>query len=81
VNGTNTGCQTGKGFPPVCPDTGEYRCQGMTDGSSAQPDFEIVDRLEIPQGLAPGKYVLGWRWDCEESNQIWQSCSDITITA
>ena len=42
---------------------------------------EIVDRIKIPAGLKPGDYVLGWRWDCEESNQIWASCSDITIVA
>ena len=30
----------------------------------------------IPQGLTPGRYVLQWRWDCEESDQIWASCSD-----
>jgi hypothetical protein len=38
-------------------------------------------RAQIPEGLAAGQYVLGWRWDCEESNQIWQSCSDVTIAA
>ena len=44
-------------------------------------NLEIVDRVEIPRGLPAGYYVLGWRWDCEESNQIWSSCSDITIVA
>ena len=67
------------GFKPHCNDT--KMCQGMTDGSSAIPDLEIVDHVMIPLGTPPGSYVLGWRWDCEESNQIWQSCSDITITA
>ena len=41
---------------------------------------EIVDKVLIPEGLQPGKWVLNWRMDQEESNQIWQSCSDITIT-
>ena len=40
--------------------SGRYRCTGMTDGSAAQPDFEIVDRVRIPAGLTPGDYVLGW---------------------
>ena len=31
--------------------------------------------------LKPTNHTPGWRWDCEESNQIWQSCSDIAITA
>ena len=33
----------------------------------------------IPAGTKPGKWVLQWRWDCEESDQIWASCADITI--
>ena len=28
---------------------------------------------------AAGEYVLGWRWDCEMSSQVWSSCADITI--
>ena len=26
----------------------------------------IVDKVVVPAGLKPGRYVLGWRWDCEE---------------
>ena len=37
--------------------------------------------IQIPAGLPAGEYVLGWRWDCEQSNQIWQSCSDVMITS
>jgi len=66
---------------PKCNETATERCTGMIDGSNAQPDLEIVDRIRIPLGLEPGDYVLGWRWDCEESNQIWASCSDVTIVS
>jgi lytic starch monooxygenase len=31
---------------------------------------EIVDVIEIPNHLQPGNYVLQWRWDCEESDQV-----------
>ena len=71
--------QTGKGFAPRC--TNASMCQGMEDGSNANPNMEIVDKLQVPLWVPAGDYVLGWRWDCEESNQIWQSCSDITIVA
>lgn len=27
----------------------------------------IVDYVVVPKGLAPGKYVVGFRWDCEET--------------
>jgi hypothetical protein len=43
--------------------------------------FNIVDRVKIPSDLPPGEYVLGFRWDCEQTPQIWQNCADITITA
>eukprot|EP00656_Telonema_subtile_P018076 TRINITY_DN19740_c0_g4_i1.p1 TRINITY_DN19740_c0_g4~~TRINITY_DN19740_c0_g4_i1.p1 ORF type:complete len:386 (+),score=67.28 TRINITY_DN19740_c0_g4_i1:61-1218(+) len=75
--------QTGQGFEPICVEFGmdAKMCSGMEDGSGgAEPSLEIVDQLVIPKDLPAGEYVLGWRWDCEESNQIWQSCSDVTIT-
>lgn len=25
--------------------------------------------------------VLSWRWDCEETAQIWQNCADLIIEA
>jgi hypothetical protein len=31
------------------------------------------------QDITPGEYVLGWRWDCEESTQVWSGCADVTI--
>ena len=39
------------------------------------------DQLRVPAHLPAGEYVLGFRWDCESSAQVWQSCADITITA
>lgn len=41
----------------------------------------VVDQLQIPKDLKPGNYVLSFRWDCEQTPQIWSSCGDVTITA
>ena len=38
-------------------------------------NMEIVDMIEIDANLPAGKWVLNWRMDQEESNQIWQSCA------
>jgi hypothetical protein len=38
-------------------------------------------QLRIPAHLDAGEYVLGFRWDCESSAQVWQACADVTITA
>uniref|UniRef100_A0A7S2FV91 Chitin-binding type-4 domain-containing protein n=1 Tax=Haptolina brevifila TaxID=156173 RepID=A0A7S2FV91_9EUKA len=76
--------QTGVGFAPPCAAFGmdASMCSGMEDGrGGSEPTLEIVDMVHVPADLPPGEYVLGWRWDCEESNQIWQSCSDLTVTA
>jgi len=69
---------TGAGFAPPCRDP--KLCSGMVDGDTANPRLEIIDRVRVPD-VPAGAYVLGWRWDCEESNQIWQSCSDVLIVS
>ena len=39
----------------------------------------VLDTLQVPTGLAKGDYVLGFRWDCEKSAQVWAACADVTI--
>ena len=61
--------------PPF--DTGSLR-----DTDPAAPPTEQItmyDYLKVPAHLSPGEYVLGFRWDCESSAQVWQSCADITV--
>ena len=29
--------------------------------------------------FAPGRYALSWRWDCEQTSQVWAHCSAIDI--
>eukprot|EP00316_Scyphosphaera_apsteinii_P021200 CAMPEP_0119311268 /NCGR_PEP_ID=MMETSP1333-20130426/22013_1 /TAXON_ID=418940 /ORGANISM="Scyphosphaera apsteinii, Strain RCC1455" /LENGTH=362 /DNA_ID=CAMNT_0007315613 /DNA_START=66 /DNA_END=1154 /DNA_ORIENTATION=+ len=68
-------------FEPRYPDQplgslSEGRCSGQW-----MNNITIFDELRVPESLEPGEYVLGLRWDCETSAQIWQSCADVTITA
>jgi hypothetical protein len=35
--------------------------------------------VKIPADLKAGKYVLGWRYDCEATAQVWSNCADITV--
>ena len=44
-------------------------------------NFNIMDKVRVPQDLAAGEYVLSFRWDCEQTPQAWTQCSDITVTA
>ena len=56
---------------------GLCKCSGL--GEQLSTSLEVVDRVVVPKGAAPGRYVLQWRWDCEESDQVWAGCSDITV--
>lgn len=60
---------------------GVCRCSGYSNGGPLLPNLEVVDRVMIPRDLPVGRYVVQWRWDCEESDQIWASCSDVSVTA
>jgi len=55
-------------FEPPC-----HGCQGNVH------DRGIRDLVKIPDNLAPGKYVLGWRYDCEATAQVWSNCADVTL--
>lgn len=81
-------------FPAPCPwDHGMINCteedsllgrcdhNGMGACSSDWVVGLISDHVYIPESLAAGDYVLGWRWDCEETAQIWQNCADVTVSA
>lgn len=43
--------------------------------------FSVIDTVKIPPKteLMPGAYLLSWRWDCEQSHQVWQNCADVII--
>jgi len=41
--------------------------------------FSIVDHLAVPDDLTPGDYVLSFRWDCEQTSQVWNQCANIKI--
>ena len=44
-------------------------------------EWSVLDEVKVPSGLAPGAYLLSWRWDCEESTQVWQNCADVELVA
>jgi len=50
----------------------------VTVGFEGVP-YNIMDEVVIPTDLDAGDYLLSFRWDCEQSPQIWQSCADVKI--
>lgn len=69
-------CETGYQFNPPWPAGFGYWGSGAHyTGDSLL--FQIVDRLQVP--TKPGEYLLSWRWDCENSPQVWGNCADIIV--
>jgi len=60
-------------FQPLCDEKSFGVCSGNEGGVA------VIDIVHIPADLAPGKYVLGWRWDCEATAQVWANCADVTV--
>jgi len=50
-------------------------------GVQSAPVEGVLDVLKVPATLPAGDYVLGWRYDCEATAQVWQNCADITLGA
>merc|ERR1712072_110810 len=72
TNGVST-CPRGKESFPALAGISGY---GMTPWP-----WSIVDKVEVPTDLPSGDYLLSWRWDCEQSSQVWQNCADVRIEA
>jgi len=41
--------------------------------------YAFKDLVAVPSNIEPGYYVLSWRWDCENTPQVWNSCANINI--
>jgi len=44
-------------------------------------NFQIVDTLEVPRSLPAGEYVLSFRYDSEQTPQVWANCADVTVVS
>lgn len=71
----------GEGACAVLDNSGGNKCDEATQKRvREQFKFSIFDTVKIPSNIPSGKYVLSFRWDCEQTPQIWAQCADITIT-
>jgi len=73
-----TTCPTGYQFPP--PIEGLFG-QGANIYYDPEAYFQwtLMDELLVPAELESGDYVLSFRWDCEQTPQVWSTCSNIKI--
>jgi len=73
------GCtESGTQFPPPAPGLAGYGENYLAPG---EPEFKftIMDKVQVPSDIIPGDYVLSFRWDCEQTSQIWNACANIKI--
>ena len=56
---------------------------GLVDNGYCSGEFPymvmILDEVIVPADTKPGDYVLGFRWDCEKSAQVWAACADLRV--
>merc|ERR1712113_310014 len=79
----------GPTFEPAIPGLygfGPGACGSSIAGTECTPeqfaernfDFGIVDKVTVPN-IPEGDYVISFRWESEQTNEIWTSCADVTI--
>lgn len=68
------------------PNSGGSKGRRLQDFSGATgtytempPNWVLVDRLVAP--VVEGRYVLQWRWDNDQTPQIWTTCADVVVAA
>lgn len=61
--------------PPSYP-WGRYMFRPPTEGKMP---VSVLDVVKVPADIKPGKYVVGFRYDCDATAQVWSNCADITI--
>ena len=80
-NATRGGCPCGSKYPGgnvnegVCVDDICYGKNPIKEGTQMGRSTAIEDEVRVPATLPAGEYVVGFRWDCETSSQVWTSCA------
>jgi len=65
-------------FPPPAPGVHGYGVCPLGE-KHYRMAFSIFDDLQVPSNLTEGSYVLSFRWDAEQTPQVWTTCADIKI--
>jgi len=72
-------CPTGTQFPVPFPYGYGQHMWYNSEGGASRDMWAIVDQVQVPN--ITGDFVLRWRWDAEQTPQIWSHCADIRIVA
>jgi len=74
----NLNCDQGTQFPPPAPGLFGY---GENHVKPGEPAFKwtLMDEVVVPEELEAGQYTLSFRWDCEQTSQIWSACASVEL--
>eukprot|EP00937_MAST-01D_sp_MAST-1D-sp2_P000150 g150.t1 len=64
-------------FPPPVPGVFGYG-QCLLNGTYTMP-FSIVDQLQVPLNITAGHYALSFRYDAEQTPQVWNTCASVKL--
>lgn len=64
---------------PNEPDWPEWPAPGGKYWGHQNIPFNIVDLIKVPAHLQEGAYTLSWRWDSEQTKQVWANCGDVEV--
>ena len=67
----------GFGVPDPAVGANSKELQKLIESQGAN-SFNIVDQVKVPEGLT-GDFVFQWRWDSEQTAQVWTQCAVVTI--
>ena len=67
----------GFGVPDLALGGNSKELQKLID-SEGDNSFNIVDQVQVPEGRT-GDFVFQWRWDSEQTAQVWTQCAVVTI--
>ena len=70
-------CPEGTQFKPPKPDLYGFGINSKHNFENFQ--FSIVDLVSIPSNLEAGHYVLSFRWDVEQTPQVWNTCASVDL--
>ena len=79
---TGWGCESANATWFNCGPKDNGRCEARSVGKcfTHGADGSILrDQVKLPANYKSNHTLLGFRWDCEDTPQLWLHCSDIQI--
>jgi len=80
--GTGWGCETANSTWFSCGPKDSGRCMSKGVGSchTHENDGSILrDEVVLPPNFVSNHTLLGFRWDCEDTGQLWLHCADVKV--